>query len=157
MGFVSDLKRGKQGEDLVSNFFATTMNCKVEDLALNKEYFAKDIDLRIIEDMGNGRSHTIEVKTDWNMITTGNVVLEMHKIKDPNKKGWFHYTEADYLAFVDIHSKLGYICRTQELKDYVLLNTECDYSKGIQYKNLGDCCCALLNHKKFKGFQTVSL
>lgn len=110
--FMADLKRGKQGEALVAKAFRD-MGYEVTDVSNNSDYWKKDIDL-LIDD--NGTERSIEVKSDWNMSKTGNVVLENYKVYEKDKEGWFQYTEASHLAFVDMKNRIAYICRTSELR-----------------------------------------
>lgn len=110
--FLKDLQRGKQGEVMVANAFRK-MNYDVQDVSNNKEFQKKDIDL-VIDD--NGTSRYMEVKADWTMGTSGNIVLELWKQANSENLGWYSYTEATHLAFCDMKNKIAYICRTADLK-----------------------------------------
>ena len=143
---MADLKRGKQGEVLVANAFRN-MGYDVTDVSTNSDYWKKDVDL-IIDD--NGIERWIEVKSDWNMSRTGNVVLENYKENDRENKGWYQFTEASHIAFVDMKSRIAYICRTSELRMRVgslMANAAdgIDISPYIKMKSLNGYRCFLLN------------
>lgn len=144
--FFKDLVRGKQGEVLVANAFRD-MGYEVTDVTGDSDYWKKDIDL-LIDD--NGIERSMEVKADWNMGTTGNVVLEAYKENNPETEGWYRYTESSHLAFVDMRNKIAYICRTNELRERVgslmVSGTEGnDISAYIKIKSLNGYRCYLLN------------
>lgn len=143
---MADLKRGKQGEALVANAFRN-MGYEVTDVSGNSDYWKKDVDL-IIDD--NGIERWIEVKSDWNMSKTGNVVLENYKENNRENKGWYQYTEASHLAFVDMKNRIAYICRTSELRMRVgslMANAAdgIDIEPYIKLKTLNGYRCFLLN------------
>ena len=76
--FYDDLARGRQGEILVTKALRE-MGHTVEDVTKDSDYWKKDIDL--IVDGG-----TLEVKSDWNMGKTGNIVLEMRKRENGKRR-----------------------------------------------------------------------
>lgn len=155
--FLTDLARGKQGEVLVANAFRN-MGYKVTDVTSNSDYWKKDIDL-LIDD--NGTERQMEVKADWNMGRTGNVVLEIRKDKD-GKAGWFNYTESSHLAFVDMKNRVAHIARTKDIRDCVngwMLQGEVgmDVSAYITPKHLNGYFCLLLNVENTGMFQKVAV
>lgn len=154
--FLFDLARGKQGEILVADAFRN-MGYPVTDVTHNPDYWKRDIDL-LIDD--NGIERQMEVKSDWNMGKTGNVVLEIRK--EDGKDGWFRFTESSHLAFVDMEKRIAYIARTKELKDYVegwMIQEEMgkDVSAYIKPKHLNGYFCLLLNIENTKLFQKVAV
>lgn len=66
---------------------------KVKDVSDNPIYWKKDIDL-IIND-----KHTIEVKWDSKLSSTGNLFIENCADIDRGTEGWYNFCEADYLAY----------------------------------------------------------
>ena len=138
--FYEDLARGRQGEVLVTKALRE-MGHTVEDVTKDSDYWKKDIDL--IVDGG-----TLEVKSDWNMGKTGNIVLEMRKRED-GKDGWFRQTAADNLAFVDMQNRICYIIKTKELRDYVegviTSVAQGGYVCGVKDKTLNGYWCLLIN------------
>lgn len=155
--FYSDLARGRQGEVLVANAFRN-MGYEVTDVTKNESYQVKDIDL-LIDD--NGTERQMEVKADWGVARTGNVVLEIRKLKD-GKAGWYTFTESTHLAFVDMHNRIAYIGRTQEVKDYVngwILQAKngMDVSAYIKPKDIHGYFCLLLNVENSKLFQKLAV
>jgi hypothetical protein len=116
--FETQLSRGKVGEE----FFIETMKERgnlVEDLRDKKEYQKQDIDFRIQNP--EGKFTLVEVKTDYRMNQTGNIFLErVIEYREGNEAlGWFAYTRADYLAFVDGITKEIYIYQTAALKEWI--------------------------------------
>lgn len=155
--FMNDLAKGKQGEVLVASAFRN-MGYKVTDVSADSDYWKKDIDL-LIDD--NGTERQIEVKADWNLGRTGNAVLEIRKDKD-GKDGWFNYTEASHLAFVDMQHRIAYIGRTEEIRDYVNGWTiqgqdGMDVSAYIKPKHLNGYFCLLLNLENTGLFQKLAV
>lgn len=153
--FFYDLKRGRQGEVFVMNAFRN-MNYEVTDVTKNQSYQKKDIDLLI---KANETTYAFEVKSDWTMNSTKNILLEMRNEKT-GKDGWFRFTEATHLAFVDMHTGVAYICRTQELRDFVegeilLAAANGGVSSKIQEKHLGNFFCLLVDMEAFGRFQKV--
>lgn len=155
--FYKDLARGKQGEVLISAAFQK-MGYEVKDVSSDSCYWEKDIDL-IVND--NGIERQIEVKSDWNLSKTGNVVLEIRK-SDSGKAGWFTFTQSSHLAFVDMKNNIAYIGRTKEIKDAVdvwLLQgaAGADVSAYIKNKHLNGYFCLLLNIENSKLFQKLAV
>lgn len=155
--FMNDLAKGKQGEVLVASAFRN-MGYQVTDVTNDSDYWKKDIDL-LIDD--NGTERQIEVKADWNLGRTGNAVLEIRKDKD-GKDGWFNYTEASHLAFVDMQHRIAYIGRMEEIRDYVNGWTiqgqdGMDVSAYIKPKHLNGYYCLLLNLENTGLFQKLAV
>ena len=136
MDFKTDLERGKQGELMVAQAFEK-MGYEVKDVTDDPSFWKKDVDF-IIND--NGVERRLEVKTDWNIWRTGNVVLELNKTYDPKILGWFNFSQATHFAFVDIKNRLAYMVRANELAARV--NEKKD---TLRKKQLNNYDCYLLN------------
>ena len=91
---------------------------KVEDVSDNPVYWAKDIDL-IATNPSTGRSAAIEVKIDSRIDDTGNFFIEFENPRSTNSKGWFHFSEADFLYYIDESSFLTYIIKFDELRHFI--------------------------------------
>lgn len=86
---------------------------KITDVSSNREYFSKDIDLLATR---GTQSMSIEVKSDSRLNETGNVCIETVTNRQHNKKGWFYYTEATHIFFVDVNENVIHCVRLDELK-----------------------------------------
>lgn len=107
--WLESLAAGKRGEALVKNALASYY-LWVEDVADLYEYQQKDID--IIVD-----GSTIEIKNDLKSNKTNNVFIELTNANNKKRggKGWYHYCEADYMAFVQENKGLIHFVRRDEL------------------------------------------
>lgn len=151
--FIADLKRGRQGEVLVAEALRL-QGYNVEDVTNNSDYWEKDIDFLI-----DGKS--LEVKSDWNIGTTGNVVLELRN-RVNGKAGWFYGTEAINLAFVDMQNRICYLIKTKDLREFVDGNIKAEAaaieagsnaSKNIlREKTLNNYFCVLLNIREAESY-----
>lgn len=97
--FNKDLERGKVGESLVAAAL-TARGHTVTDLS--DDWYYRRIDIDFLLTSATGSTTTLEVKTDDASVRTGNVFIEYANIhnKSHNYQGWYYYTEAQYLAFV---------------------------------------------------------
>lgn len=86
---------------------------KVKDVSDNPIYWKKDIDLIV-----DGET-TIEVKWDSKLAETGNLFIETISNIDNNKKGWYEFCEADYLAYGDAIGKTFCIFNWAQLKAHI--------------------------------------
>lgn len=91
---------------------------KVKDVSDNPVYWAKDIDL-IATNPSTGRSAAIEVKIDSRIDDTGNFFIEFENPRSKNSKGWLHFSEADFLYYIDSNSLSTYIIRFDELRRFI--------------------------------------
>ena len=91
---------------------------KVEDVSDNPVYWAKDIDL-IATNPSTGRSAAIEIKLDGRISDTGNFFIEFENPRSKNSKGWFHFSEADFLYYIDSNSLSTYIIKFDELRHFI--------------------------------------
>lgn len=91
---------------------------QVEDVSDKPQYWAKDIDL-IATNPLTGASAAIEVKLDARINDTGNFFVEFENPRSKNSKGWFHFSEADFLYYIDSNSLLTYIIKFDELRRFI--------------------------------------
>lgn len=91
---------------------------QVEDVSDKPQYWAKDIDL-IATNPLTGASAAIEVKLDARINDTGNFFIEFENPRSKNSKGWFHFSEADFLYYIDESSFLTYIIKFDELRHFI--------------------------------------
>ena len=94
---------------------------QVKDVSDNPVYWAKDIDL-IATNPSTGRSAAIEIKLDSRIDDTGNFFIEFENPRSKNAKGWFHFSEADFLYYIDETSLLTYIIKFDELRHFIATN-----------------------------------
>ena len=110
--FLGEMKRGKVGEELFIDFL-NRHDFDYEDLRNSKDFQKKDIDF-LVEDK------YFEVKTDYKIRNTGNVVIELINIREGHRcNGWFQKTEADNLVIIDPIGRRGYRLRMEELREYL--------------------------------------
>ena len=105
------------GEYEVKKFFRF-LGIQVEDVSDNPVYWAKDIDL-IATNPSTGRSAAIEIKLDSRINDTENFFIEFENPRSKNSKGWFHFSEADFLYYIDESSFLTYIIKFDELRRFI--------------------------------------
>ena len=149
--FYTDLARGRQGEVLITKALED-LGHNVKDVTQDSNYWEKDIDLLV-----DGKS--LEVKSDWNLGRTNNIVLEMRK-RESGKDGWFRSTAAENLAFVDMRNRICYLAKTTELREYIdnmiLSNAAGGHESGIREIELNGYWCILLNINNF-GFYKMAV
>ena len=143
--FLLDLERGRQAEVLVTNAFRL-MGYDVMDVTKNPAFWKKDIDLLIWDH--DGTQYKFEVKADWNMHKTGNVVLEL--TSKTGTEGWFLTSEATHYAICDMHNRICHIARAHELKEYVQQHSD------LQHVCLNGCECILININDCPLFQKIT-
>lgn len=106
---------GKIGEQLVQQFLEQH-GVEVTDVSDQPEYWAQDIDLIC---QYKGVTKSIEVKYDSYIARTGNLFLEYVTDVEQKKPGWFTYTRADELYYVDAQNRLVYVINVDQLREYV--------------------------------------
>ena len=117
MGFHSDNEIGNKGESIIFNYLlnhSSTIN--LIDVSKNKWFQQFDIDFLQVTNNGINK---IEVKTDRLADKTGNMIYELWSDKRTYAKGCFEKTEADYIFYYLINSRVLYIFNTQELRTWV--------------------------------------
>ena len=144
--FYLCLERGRQAEVMVMNAFRS-MGYDVMDVTKNPAFWKQDVDLLIWDH--DGTQYKFEVKADWSIGRTGNIVLEMKG--KTGGKGWYLTTEATHLVFCDMQNRIGYIARTTELKEYT------EHEKNLDHANLSGCECLLVNINDYGKFNKIML
>lgn len=130
--FNDDLAVGKRGEKLVSQAMMKRGH-RVIDVSDNTDYQDIDVDLVLSKD---GITINLEVKNDLVSNYTGNVFVETYNRNNISRNGlgWFSYTEADYIIFVQERKKLGHIVSIDELARACLSNRyrvkDSEFSRG---------------------------
>lgn len=108
------------GEDEVKTFLRAA-GYKVQDVSNNPAYFKKDIDL-LATNPETGKTVSIEVKWDRRMAQTRNFFIEIANIRSHEGKGWFNFSEADFIYYIDAVNNYLYIFKFKELEDYINKN-----------------------------------
>lgn len=106
---------GRQGE-LVFARKMRDVGYIVNDVSSDPEYWAKDIDFFCINP-NTEAVRAFEVKWDTRINQTGNLYLELFNVHSKSRKGWFNFTEADFLAYGDATSKVFYIIPMEKLRE----------------------------------------
>lgn len=118
MGFHSDNEIGNKGENVIYNYlWKHKSTLKVIDVTKDKWFQQFDIDFLWQDTEYN--IFKIEVKTDTLADKTGNMVYEIWSDKRIYSKGCFEKTEADYIFYYLINTKVLYIFNTKELREWV--------------------------------------
>lgn len=117
--FKSTVSQGNGGEDMLKSYLIKKKGCQVIDRSDDPEYRAKDIDFEFT--VKGKKWHSVEVKSDYRMAQTGNIVVEVAMYRKSGKsKGWLYYCEADYLCFIDMQSYKFYFFDWPKLQQEVL-------------------------------------
>lgn len=113
---------GKKGEILAANLYENA-GCTIEDVSDDVEYQKQDIDFIVHY---NERSAKVEVKYDRVISRTGNLFLEINTDKGvTDTLGWFKYSNADILFYIDSKNAIGIEIKMKELREYVEENAGC--------------------------------
>ncbi|WP_069999434.1 hypothetical protein [Cellulosilyticum sp. I15G10I2] len=110
-------KVGIRAENLFMKVM-TDRGHKIKDVRLDKEYQKKDIDF-ILKNAQSGSISSYECKGEGEMYKYGNFCVEKYQDADTGRKGWFYYTEADYIATVDVVSEIIYMYHFEDLQSYI--------------------------------------
>lgn len=127
---------GKTGENKFRQL-AEGAGYTVYDVSANPDYWDKDIDF-ILEN-ANGEQKTFEIKWDTCCWHTGNLFIETWNNHSKGEKGWFYFTQADYLEYGDAVNNCFYHIRLDCLREYIKthlgeLKTGCVCKKGDEAK-----------------------
>ena len=116
--FNSTISQGNGGESLLKQYMIKK-GFQIIDRSNDPAYQAKDIDFEFSRDGKHWSS--VEVKSDYRMAQTGNIVVEVAMYRKKGKsKGWLYYCEADYLCFIDMQSYNFYFFDWEGLQREVL-------------------------------------
>lgn len=107
----------KKGEQLI-NSLLIQCGYVVHDVSANPDYWHKDIDF-IATNPQSGATAAIEVKYDSRISTTGNFFIETYNPRSTGRRGWFYFTEADLIYYIDQQNSILYILKLTELKEYI--------------------------------------
>lgn len=117
MGFHADNEIGNKGENAIFNYLlnhSSTINL----IDVSKDKWFQQFDIDFLQVTNNG-INKIEVKTDRLADKTGNMIYEIWSDRRIYAKGCFEKTEADYIFYYLINTKVLYIFNTQELRTWV--------------------------------------
>lgn len=117
--FNDDLERGKRGEMLAMKALEKE-GFTVEDVSYNKEYQRIDIDFIITR----RQRATVEVKNDARSEETGNMFVETYNNNNSSHAylGWYYYTEADFILFLQERSGKAHIIHYDDLRELIKKN-----------------------------------
>ena len=96
--FTNDLGRGKIGENKLDEYFSSKYH--IESVSIDTE-----IDCgydRIFTRKSDGKTFTVEYKTDYMTLQTGNLFFETDVFtfeKQSHKKGWLYHSQADIIIY----------------------------------------------------------
>lgn len=102
--FNGKMTVAKMAEQEIYNAYYRDYNWMIQDTTDDRRYFPKDIDF-ILKHISNlKRDIKVEVKEDYNMHVTGNILFEIEHYRYDYinldwkiTKGWAQYCEADYI------------------------------------------------------------
>ena len=111
--FYTDLDYGKRGEKMVE-LALTAKGNKLIDVSGDLEYRRNDIDF-VVERKRD--TITLEVKSDFRSQDTGNFFVEYQNNNNigHNFEGWYSYSQAQYICFVQQERHKAYIVLFDEL------------------------------------------
>lgn len=115
--FYNDVYKGKCGERLVIAALQNN-NHIVEDVSDDWNYRWVDIDLKVSK---NGLTTTLEIKNDIASEITGNFFIEYYNSnnKEHHYKGWYKYTETEWICFLQEKSRIARIVKMEDLRRLV--------------------------------------
>ncbi len=156
--FSAALAAGRKGEALAATFLEQ-QGYIIEDVSDSKQYQLQDIDL--IAQQEDRLALTIEVKADSRIADTGNICVETITNKSAKKKGWFFYTKALFIFFVDIQQEVIHCVRTNELRELYNNNSfkhiETKQFECGEYLKLGEIALIPLNKiEKLPHYKNIS-
>ena len=118
MSFNLDIQIGNKGENIIYDYlWKHKSTLKIVDVSKDKWFQQFDIDFLQIDTEYN--INKIEVKTDRLADKTGNMVYEYWSDRRTYSAGCFEKTQADYIFYYLINTKVLYIFKTQELQEWV--------------------------------------
>lgn len=121
--FDKDNKQGDKGETIVYAWLLRNKNVRhVMDVSKDVRHQKNDIDF--IVQLPTLQTKYIELKTDFQADTTGNVPYEMISNIDFNSKGCLEKTKSDFIFFYLYNSHDLLIAETPKLKQYVNENKQ---------------------------------
>lgn len=132
MGFMTDIKIGNNGEDIIYNYLLHHSSTKIVVNVTNDEWF-QQFDIDFLQITKDNQINKIEVKTDRMADRTGNMVYEVYSDRRTYTQGCFEKTESDYIFYYLINTNVLYIFDTQELRQWVS-----EHKNNLKLVNMGD-------------------
>ena len=132
MGFHSDNEIGNKGENAIFNFLSIYPSTTAI-IDVTKDAWFQQFDIDFIQQDIFHNINKIEVKTDRLADKTGNMVYEIWSDKRVHSKGCFEKTEADYIFYYLINTRILYIFKTIDLRAWVRL-----HASSLKYTDMGD-------------------
>ena len=121
--FYIDMKRGEVGEEIVYDLLKKGKNC-IDVIDVRGYDYFRGIDVDFIQIKSDGEPLKIEVKTDLQAHSTGNIAYEFISSSKYNTVGCFEKTKSDYIFYYLPKSGQMYLIGTEKLKNYVSTNKD---------------------------------
>lgn len=113
--FRESIKVGQKGEELIKNYLRQNTKIQdIQDVSNNPTYQKDDIDLVVT--FTNGKTGTIEVKTD--RYTSGNIFYETVSNKEYGVPGCMVKSKADFLFYYFTETRELYIMDFAKYKNW---------------------------------------
>ena len=130
--FNSDIQIGNKGENIIYNYL---LNHSSTDMLINvsNDKWFQQFDIDFVQIDGEGNANKIEVKTDRLADKTGNMIYELVSDRRTYTQGCFEKTQADYIFYYLVNTRILYIFNTLELRQWVTENAE-----NLILANVGD-------------------
>ena len=132
MGFHYDSKIGNKGENIIYDYLLNHPST-IKLMDVTKDEWFQQFDIDFIQQDIFHNINKIEVKTDRLADKTGNMVYEIWSDKRTHSKGCFEKTEADYIFYYLINTRILYIFKTIDLRAWVRL-----HASSLKYADMGD-------------------
>ena len=132
MGFHTDNEIGNKGENAIFNFLSTYPSTTAI-IDVTKDAWFQQFDIDFLWQDTEYNIFKIEVKTDTLADKTGNMVYEIWSDKRTHSKGCFEKTEADYIFYYLINTRMLYIFNTKELREWVS-----EHIDNLKQTDMGD-------------------
>lgn len=132
MGFHSDNKIGNKGENAIYDYLLNHPST-IKLINVTKDKWFQQFDIDFIQQDIFHNINKIEVKTDRLADKTGNMVYEIWSDKRTHSKGCFEKTEADYIFYYLINTRILYIFKTIDLRAWVRL-----HASSLKCADMGD-------------------
>lgn len=124
--YAQDWKYGTVGEFVTWNYLQRLKGVK-QVVDVRDDKFFQSVDVDFLMECYDRQFYWVEVKTDSQAQTTGNIVFEL---TTNGNEGCLKKSEADYIAyFIPANGKL-YMMDAKKLKEYTLNSTHKVYPMG---------------------------
>ena len=132
MGFHYDNKIGNKGENIIYDYLLNHPST-IKLMDVTKDEWFQQFDIDFIQQDIFHNINKIEVKTDRLADKTGNMVYEIWSDKRVYSKGCFEKTEADYIFYYLINTRMLYIFKTIDLRAWIRL-----HESNLKQTDMGD-------------------